>query len=70
MSDHGNWRRPSKCANPECVEVSQLPDGKVMIRTSLTPMGTLGTALATAEEWAAFRDAVKAGEYDDLTEQR
>ena len=66
MTDHGNWRRPSKCANTECVEVFRDPtetSGQVFVRDSKHPAIILEF---TREEWAAFRDAVKAGEYDEL----
>ena len=50
------WRKPSKCANTECVEVAQ--DG-TMVR--------IRPVIATRAEFGAFIAAAKAGEYDDLT---
>lgn len=57
------WRRSSFCDNSSgnCVEVAELR-GAFAVRDSKDPDG--GVLVYTAGEWSAFRDAVKAGEFD------
>jgi hypothetical protein len=55
------WRKASRCANGECLEVSE-HDGFVMLRDSSETSVVLR---CTAESWRAFTDAIKAGELDD-----
>lgn len=61
MTAPDRWRKPSRCDTSACVEVASSTDG-VMVRNSTDPWVWL---TFTAEEWAAFRDAIKAGEFDD-----
>ena len=56
------WRKPSKCANTECVEVAQ--DGSMI---AIKIGDAVGFRRATRDEFRAFIAAAKAGEYDDLT---
>jgi Domain of unknown function (DUF397) len=58
----GEWRRASYCQNGECLEILQ-DDQSVMVRDSAHPEAVV---CASTESWRAFRDAVKAGELDDL----
>ncbi|MEU6096715.1 DUF397 domain-containing protein [Streptomyces sp. NPDC047079] len=56
------WTKSSKSSTaPYCVEVAHLGDGAVAVRDSnhreLPPLRF------TAEEWAAFRDGVREGEF-------
>jgi hypothetical protein len=55
------WRKSSKCANSTCVEVAYV-NGHYMVRDSKNPV--LSPLLFTPEEWYAFREGVKAGEFD------
>jgi Domain of unknown function (DUF397) len=57
------WRRSHLCANGECVEVGQ-QDGKILLRDSKDPRSRV--LRYTAEEWRAFVDGIKAGEFDDI----
>ena len=76
MLDHGEcpvadgirdlaWRK-SRRSNPNgaCVEFAPFPDGRVGVRHSRRPEGTV--LVLTPAEFAAFLDAVKVGEFDDL----
>jgi predicted secreted Zn-dependent protease len=57
------WRKASFCGGGECVEVGQ-HDGLVVMRDSKQPAGNL--LRYTSEEWRAFVNGVKAGEFDNL----
>jgi predicted secreted Zn-dependent protease len=57
------WRRASFCGGGECVEVGQR-DGLIVMRDSKEPGGN--SLRYTSEEWRAFVDGVKAGEFDHL----
>ena len=59
------WRRPSGCANSECVEVAG-HGWAVLVRQSQHPAEEL---MFYRPEWATFIAAVKAGEYDDLLQE-
>jgi hypothetical protein len=52
------------CSVGDCVEAARLPDGRVALRSSLTPDAPLW--VVTAGEWAQFLEAVKAGGFDAL----
>lgn len=56
------WRRSSRCLSSGCVEV-RLLDGRIAVRDSKVEAGPVLTY--TAEEWLAFIEGVKAGEFDD-----
>ena len=47
-----SWRRTTKCANGNCVEVAKF-DGRVLVRNSAEP-GVVVTF--STEEWTAFID--------------
>lgn len=58
------WVKSSTCPygyRPRCVEVADLGDGAVAIRDSARP--ELAPLRFSAEEWAAFRDGVREGEF-------
>lgn len=58
------WRKPSKCGDSSCVEVSA-DGGFVWVRASEE-----SRLLAyTPEEFTAFVEAVKEGEYDSFCNQ-
>ena len=61
MTAPDRWRKPSRCGDGACVEVRPCTDG-VDFRVSHLPMWVIHIS---AEEWAAFRDAIKAGEFDE-----
>jgi hypothetical protein len=56
------WRRASRCAAGECVEISSR-DGFVMIRDSTEGATVLR---CSSEAWRVFTEAIRAGEFDDL----
>ncbi|MDX3095389.1 DUF397 domain-containing protein [Streptomyces sp. ME01-24h] len=57
------WFKSSKSGYlPECVEVAYLEDGAVAIRDSQNR--DLSPLRFTAEEWTAFREGVREGEFD------
>lgn len=55
------WRKPSHCDTGACAEVRTWPSGHRTIRNSTTPIEVV---TFTADEWAAFITAAKAGEFD------
>jgi hypothetical protein len=57
------WRKSSKCANSECVEIAREQD-MILVRDSKSPQASV--LRYTREEFAAFLDGAKAGEFDDL----
>lgn len=60
-----HWRISSfSNNNGNCVEVAELPDGRVAVRNSNHPHD--GTVLFTRAEMHAWITGVKAGEFDDL----
>lgn len=54
------WVRPARCESNACVETS-FEYGSVFIRNSKDPRRTI---VFDNEEWSAFLEAVKAGEFD------
>jgi len=61
-----NWRKSSKCANSECVEVGRdrsEADGQILVRNSKVPDKVLGF---DRDEWTAFLAGIKAGDFDEL----
>ena len=58
------WRRSSKCAATECVEVARGEQDMILLRDSKSPH-TPPFRYTTAE-FRAFIDGAKAGEFDDL----
>jgi hypothetical protein len=62
MDMDGIFRRSSFCHNGSCVEVALGDDGSALLRDGTDPTGP---ALAfTADEWTAFIQGAKAGEFD------
>jgi predicted secreted Zn-dependent protease len=54
------WRRSTKCASGNCVEVAEV-DGQIMVRDSKNP--GLAPLPFTQAEWRAFVAGVKADEF-------
>lgn len=52
------------CAVGDCLEAARLPDGRVALRSTLTPEAPL--LLVTEGEWAQFLGSVKAGGFDSV----
>jgi hypothetical protein len=52
------------CAVSDCLEAARLPDGRVALRSTLTPEAPLW--LVTAGEWARFLETVKDGGFDSV----
>ena len=60
--DEQHYRRSSFCSGGSCVEVAPLADGGVALRDSKDADSP--EHRYTAEEWRAFIQGVKAGEFD------
>jgi hypothetical protein len=58
------WRRSSKCAGSECVVVARDEQDMILLRDSKSP--EMPAFRFTTEEFRAFVDGAKAGEFDDL----
>jgi len=58
------WRKSSKCANSECIEIARVERGMILLRDSKSPQTP--PFRYTTEEFRAFIDGAKAGEFDDL----
>jgi hypothetical protein len=55
------WRRSPRCSASTCVEIADLPDGRVAIRDSnQTRQGQI--LVFDSAEWAEFVEAIRAGE--------
>jgi hypothetical protein len=52
------------CAVSDCLEAARLPDGRVALRSTLTPEAPLW--LVTGGEWARFLETVKDGGFDGV----
>ncbi|MCI0685784.1 MAG: DUF397 domain-containing protein [Sporichthyaceae bacterium] len=63
------WRKSSMCMVPNetCVEIDQHGDD-VLVRNSKDPAGPV--LRFTLDEWAAFTDGVKAGEFESAVAAR
>jgi hypothetical protein len=58
------WTKSSASfSNGNCVEVAQLPDGRIGVRDSKSPRGP--ALQFTPEEWNAFTAGVRNGEFDN-----
>ncbi len=57
-----SYRSSSFCGGGHCVEVAPLPDGTVTLRDSKDL--TVPEHRYTPDEWTAFVQGVKAGEFD------
>jgi hypothetical protein len=62
-NDKDGWRKASSCASGECVEVAK-QDGAILMRDSKDP--SAGTLTYTVDEFRAFVQGIRAGEFDDL----
>jgi hypothetical protein len=58
-----DWRRSTKCATSECLEIARERD-MILLRDSKSPQTP--PLRYTTEEFRAFLDGAKAGEFDDL----
>jgi Domain of unknown function (DUF397) len=59
------WMKSSlSFANGDCVQVAQLPHGRVGVRNSKDPRGPVLSF--TQPEWAAFIGGVRNGEFTDV----
>jgi hypothetical protein len=56
------WRKASACNGGDCVEVSQGSRETVRVRDSKNPVGPVLDF--TREEWVAFLDGARRGEFD------
>jgi hypothetical protein len=52
------------CSVGDCIEAARLPDGRVALRSTLTPDAPLW--LVTAGEWGQFLRTVKNGGFDGI----
>jgi hypothetical protein len=60
---HRHWIKASASyANGNCVEVRARADGRVEVRNSRFP--GIHLPAFTPQEWMAFMDGVRAGEFD------
>ncbi|MDL5157804.1 DUF397 domain-containing protein [Actinomycetospora sp. Odt1-22] len=59
------WKARASAAAGMCVEIAALPHG-VAVRQSVTPED--GALVFSSEEFAAFLDGAKRGEFDHLVE--
>jgi len=57
------WRRSSYCANSGCVDVASVGE-QIAVRDSKDPAGPV--LLYRRDEFRAFVEGVKSGEFDDL----
>ena len=58
------WRKSSKCANSECLEIARDERDMILLRDSKSPQTP--PLRYTTEEFRAFVEGAKAGEFDDL----
>jgi Domain of unknown function (DUF397) len=58
--DPPKWRKSTRCAQATCVEVARV-DKQYLVRDSKRP--ELAPLAFTEEEWHAFVEGVKAGEF-------
>jgi hypothetical protein len=52
------------CSVGDCIEAARLPDGRVALRSTLTPDAPLW--LVTGGEWTQFLRTVKNGGFDSI----
>jgi len=57
------WRKSSRCANTECIEIASEQD-MILLRDSKSP--ETPAFRFTQEEFRAFVEGAKAAEFDDL----
>jgi hypothetical protein len=63
LSRDEGWRRSSFCSNSTCVQVAGRGDVVAIRDSKVTDSPVLQY---TIDEWRAFVEGVKAGEFDDL----
>ncbi|WP_327107000.1 DUF397 domain-containing protein [Nonomuraea glycinis] len=57
------WRTSSfSGANGQCVQIAFVDGDRVAVRDSKAPQGSV--LIFTADEWSAFTQGVKSGEFD------
>ncbi|MGA6189211.1 DUF397 domain-containing protein [Nocardia iowensis] len=56
------WHVASGCESNGCVEVANVPDGRVAVRDSKDRTGP--TLVLTPGQWDEFLSSVRAGEFD------
>jgi hypothetical protein len=56
------WRKSSRCAAGECLEVTQKGDN-VLLRSNRAPRTVIRIS---KEEWQAFSSGMSAGEFADI----
>lgn len=61
QSDDLKWHSPAACGSGACVEVAYLGH-EVLVRDGKDPSGAV--LRYSLEEWAAFADGVRLGEFD------
>jgi len=66
--DGPSWRRSTFCGPSGCVEVAPLGRGLVAVRDSKVDEGPV--LVYTPDEWIAFIEGVKAGEFDEVAVTR
>jgi hypothetical protein len=59
-----DWTKSTRCGSQACVEVAVSKGGSVVVRDSKLPKTM--PLIFTREEWTAFRDGVKAGDFDHI----
>jgi uncharacterized protein DUF397 len=57
-----NWIRSSYCSDNACVEAAVAENGDIVVRDSGDPNGP--PLWFSPDEWQAFLDGAKAGEFD------
>lgn len=65
QGERANWVKSSlSFSNGACVEVADLPDGRVGVRHSKDPAGPV--LRFTPAEWQAFLGGTRLGEFDSF----
>ena len=59
----GDWRVATSCAGGNCVQVAAIGD-EIAVRDSKNPDGPV--LMYSVEEWQAFLDGAKKGDFDSL----
>lgn len=55
---------PEFCSSGACLEAARMPDGRIVLRSSLTPEAPW--CVVTSDEWSAFLGAAKSSRFDAL----
>jgi predicted secreted Zn-dependent protease len=59
------WQKSSYSAQGNCLEVARYPNGNILLRNVGPNVPVYPILEATATEWKAFLQGVKAGEFDE-----